>query len=95
MNTEKTVLNTDTGICLPHDHRSAGNGSSGSMPDRTIPRPSTTPLRRLETSEDIARSLRVALTRSDSASGHAFTVLVALVAMCFLLAAFVWWRLLT
>jgi len=64
--------------------------------DRDATPPSNpTRAKRLETSEDIERALRIAPTRSDRTLRRVVVVLVALVVMCLVMAAIVWWRLLT
>jgi len=60
-----------------------------------IPPSNPTGVKRLQTSRDIERALHIAPTRSDRTLRRVVVVLVALVVMCLVLAAVVWWRLLT
>ena len=95
MNAERTVLNTERRGCVTDEARSTCAVLSGNIPGDTITPTNTARFRRLETPEDIARALRVASTRSDGTSRRVVAVLVALVVMCLVMAAIVWWRLLT
>jgi hypothetical protein len=90
-------MNTEKRSCVTHDARSACDVLSGNIPGDAIPPTKSRRLKRLETPEDVARALRVASTRFDfdRPSSRVFAVLVALVVMCLVMAAVVWWRLLT
>jgi hypothetical protein len=89
------VMNTERRSCVTHDARSTCDVLSGNIPGDAIPPTNTTRLKRFETPEDIARALRVAPTRSDWTLRRVVAVLMALVGMCLVMAAVVWWRLLT
>ena len=54
-----------------------------------------TRVKRLETPEEIARALRLAPPRKNSALQSMVVALEVLVIVCIVLAAIVWWRLLT
>ena len=95
MNTEKTVLNSERTSRMTHDALSSSDVFPGRISGDAIPPTDTARLKRLEEPEDIARALRLAPTRPDGTLRPVVAVLVALVAMCLVMAAVVWWQLLT
>ena len=94
MNTERTVLNTERKSCVTDDARSTCAVLSGNISGDATPPANTPRLQRLTAHGDIARALHVTPMRSEWTSRHAVAVLVALVVMCLVMAAVVWWRLL-
>lgn len=60
-----------------------------------VPPSNPTRAKRVESSEDIERALHIAPTRRDRSLHRVVVVLVALVVMCLMMTAIVWWRLLT
>jgi hypothetical protein len=91
-------MNTESSSYMTHDARPQGStcdGSSGDIAGDAIRPANTTRGKPLETPENIARAVHLAPTRSHRALHRVAAVLVALVVMCLVMAAIVWWRLLT
>ena len=80
---------TDPATCLELD----GTAKAGQC--GCTPRSNLTTLRRLESSEDIERALHISSDRVQRQIRWFGLVLAGLVSMSIVLAAVVWWRLLT
>ena len=74
---------------------STSDGSSNDIICDAMPPSNPTRVKRLTTSDDIERALHIAPTRPDGTLRFAVVALGALVGMCLVMAAIVWWRLLT
>lgn len=91
MNTEnKTHVVTDA-----EPQRSTCEGASDDVVRRPMPSRNGARPKRLETQDEIERALHIASTRYSRTSHRVVVVLVALVVICLVMAAIVWWRLLT
>ena len=96
--TRANLMNTESKNYVAKDVRPRGSTCDGSSNDTVrdaMPPSSARQVKQLETSEDIERALHIASSRSDGTLRSAVVVLVALVVVCLVMAAIVWWRLLT
>ena len=71
------------------------DGSSNDIICDAVPPSNSTRVKRLTTSDEIERALRIAPSQPDGNLHSAVVVLGALAGMCLVMAAIVWWRLLT
>ncbi len=74
---------------------STRDGSANDIICDALPPSNLTRVTRLTTTDDIERVLHIAPTRPDGTSRFAVVALGALVGICLVMAAIVWWRLLT
>lgn len=91
-------MKTEIKTHVPQDAQSecwTCDSSSVEIAREPTPSLNRTRVKRLERSEEIARALHLAPTRSERTLRRVVVVFVALVVMCLVMAAIVWWRLLT
>ena len=91
-------MNADSKTYVAQDARpqcSTCDGASNDIICDAMPPSNPTRVKRLTTSDDIERALHIAPTRPDGTLRFAVVTLGALVGMCLVMAAIVWWRLLT
>ena len=92
------LMNADSKTCVAQDARpqcSPCDGASNDISCDSMPPSNPTRVKRLTTSDEIERALHIAPTRPDGTLRLAVVALGALVGMCLVMAAIVWWRLLT
>jgi hypothetical protein len=96
MASQPDVANQHGPIRQAHDARQySDEESSHEVVHDAMPPSSAPPAQQIESPENIRRTLRFAPTHVERTLQRVAVVLAALVVMCLVMAAIVWWRLLS